>query len=172
MSRDHDQTPIRPATAADMAAVARIYDHYILHTPVTFDTEPKPVREWEEAFRRDVVEGPYQFLVAEVAGEVAAYTHTYVFNQRCAYETSIAVSVYTDPAHLGAGLGRALYAELFDRVLPGRGFHRAYAGIALPNPASVALHESFGFVRRAHYTEVGRKFAQWWDVAWFEKALD
>jgi phosphinothricin acetyltransferase len=163
---------VRPATAADLTAVARIYDHYVLHTAVTFDTSPKPVSEWEAAFQRDVVEGPYDFLVAELDGEVAAYAHTYVFNQRCAYETSLTVSVYTAPAQVGRALGRALYAELFERVLPGRGFHRAYGGVALPNPASVALHEAFGFVQRAHYTEVGRKLDRWWDVVWFEKALD
>ena len=154
-----------------MAAVAAIFDHYILHTAVTFDTDAKPVSEWEDAYRRDVVDGSYQFLVAEVDGEVAAYAHTGQFHIRCAYWTSIFASVYCAPGRTGQGLGRALYDVLFGEVLPATDFHKVYAGITQPNEASVALHERFGFVREGLFTQVGKKFDQWHDVAWYAKAL-
>lgn len=162
---------IRPATAADLAAVARIYEHYVLHTPTTFDTEPKPVADWEDAFRRDVLDGPYQFLVAELDGEIAAYAHTGQFHIRCAYWTSIFVSVYCAPERTGMGLGCALYGTLFDQVLPSTDFHKVYAGITQPNAASNALHERFGFTREGLFTQVGRKFDQWHDVAWYARTL-
>ncbi|HWH32055.1 MAG TPA: GNAT family N-acetyltransferase [Egibacteraceae bacterium] len=162
---------IRPATAADMAAVARIYDHYVLHTAITFDTEPKPVTEWEAGFARDVADGPYQFLVADVDGQVAAYAHTGQFHIRCAYWTSIFVSVYCAPERTGMGLGPALYRTLFGEVLPGTAFHKVYAGVTQPNEASVKLHERFGFVREGLFAEVGQKFGQWHDVAWYARGL-
>lgn len=165
------QPLIRPATVADMAAVARIYDHYILNTPVTFDTDAKPVAEWQDAFGRDVTDGPYQFLVAEVDGEVAAYAHTGQFHIRCAYWTSIFASVYCAPDRVGQGLGGALYAVLFGEVLPGTDFHKVYAGITQPNEASVKLHERFGFLREGLFTQVGKKFGQWHDVAWYARTL-
>ena len=162
---------VRPATAADMAAVARIYDHYVLHTPTTFDTDPKPAEAWEETFLRDVVEGPYQFLVGEYDGAVVAFAHTGQFHIRCAYRTSITVSVYCAPDRTGLGLGPALYERLFGEDLPRTDFHKVYAGITQPNEASVKLHERFGFVREGLFTEVGRKFDQWHDVAWYAKTL-
>jgi len=86
------------------------------------------------------------------------------------YDTSIETSVYLVPESVGRGAGSRLYEELF-KALEGEAVHRAYAGIALPNPASIALHERFGFKRVAHFTEQGRKFERYWDVAWYEKPL-
>jgi phosphinothricin acetyltransferase len=162
---------VRPATVADMAAVARIYDHYVRHTPVTFDTEPKPADAWEETFRRDVVEGPYHFLVGEHDGAVAAFAHTGQFHIRCAYRTSVTVSVYCAPDRTGLGLGPALYERLFAQELAGADVHKVYAGITQPNEPSVKLHERFGFVREGLFTEVGRKLGQWHDVAWYARTL-
>ena len=79
-------------------------------------------------------------------------------------------SVYLAPGATGKGTGGTLYAELF-KAIEGEDVHRAYAGIALPNPASIALHEKFGFKRVALFTEHGRKFGRYWDVAWYEKPL-
>ncbi len=89
---------------------------------------------------------------------------------RRAYETSIETTVYVQHDALGRGIGATLYDALFD-ALAGEDIHRAYAGITQPNDASVALHERFGFVRAGIYTEQGRKFGRYWDVAWFEKRL-
>lgn len=87
-----------------------------------------------------------------------------------AYDSSVETSVYCAPGATGRGIGRGLYSALFG-ALSGEDVHRAYAGIALPNPASIALHERFGFVQVAYFSEQGRKLGRYWDVAWFEKAL-
>ena len=92
------------------------------------------------------------------------------FRPRAAYATSVETSVYCDPDRLGSGIGSKLYARLFQDI-ESEDLHRAYAGISLPNDASVSLHERFGFVKVGEYSEVGRKFGRYWNVAWFEKKL-
>jgi phosphinothricin acetyltransferase len=89
---------------------------------------------------------------------------------RRAYETSIETTAYVAPDATGLGVGTAMYTALFDAIA-GEDLHRAYAGITQPNAASVALHERFGFKRAGLYTEQGRKFDRYWDVAWYEKPL-
>ena len=84
---------------------------------------------------------------------------------------SVETTVYLDPAATGSGLGTLLYGTLIDRLVGDDRLHRAYGGIALPNDASVALHEKLGFEHVGTYREVGRKFGRYWDVAWFEKDL-
>jgi phosphinothricin acetyltransferase len=109
-------------------------------------------------------------LVAVLEEAVVGFTTSSQFRPRPAYETSVETSIYLAADAVGHGTGSKLYAELF-HALEGEDVHRAYAGIGLPNPASVALHERFGFKRVAHFTEQGRKFGRYWDVAWFEKPL-
>ena len=92
------------------------------------------------------------------------------FRPKPASETSVETSVYLAPEAIGHRAGSRLYEKLF-KALEGEDVHRAYAGIALPNPASVRLHERFGFKRVGHFTEQGRKFGRYWDVAWYEKPL-
>src|SRR5947208_4359595 len=92
------------------------------------------------------------------------------FVARAAYATLVETRVYCRPEETGQGLGAALYTRLFQE-LAGQDVHRAYAGISLPNEASVALHKRFGFELIGTFTEVGRKFGRYWDVAWFEKRL-
>jgi phosphinothricin acetyltransferase len=115
-------------------------------------------------------DGTTPSLVAEDDGFVCGFASSSPFRARAAYATSIETSVYCDPERLGRGTGSMLYVRLFDE-LAGEDLHRAYAGIALPNDASVSLHERFGFVKIGEYSEVGRKFGRFWDVAWFEKPL-
>ncbi len=109
-------------------------------------------------------------MVAVANGRFIGYASSSRFRPKPAYETSIEVSVYVAGEAVGRGVGTQLYRSLFAALL-GEDIHRAYAGIALPNPASVALHERFGFKKVAHFTEQGRKFGRYWDVAWYEKAL-
>ena len=101
---------------------------------------------------------------------VIGYACSSRWRPKPAYETSVETSIYVTPDAVGRGIGTRLYEELF-KQLQGEDVHRAYAGIALPNQASIALHERFGFKRVAHFTEQGRKFDRYWDVGFYEKPL-
>jgi len=124
-------------------------------------------REW---FAHYGTTGRYRALVAVSEDRVVGYATSSRFRPKPAYETSIETSVYLAPESVGRGAGTRLYEGLF-KALEDEDVHRAYAGIALPNPASIALHERFGFKRVAHFTEQGRKFGRYWDVAWYEKPM-
>lgn len=152
-----------------MARVCEIYNHYILESPATFELEPHEPRTWEELFDDVIEPGTHLLLVAHDDGEVVGYVKTSDFHEREAYSTSVQLSVFTDPQSAGKAIGSALYEAILP-MLEGR-WHRAYGGVALPNPASVALHERFGFKQCALHNEVGRKLGRFWDVAWYEKSL-
>jgi phosphinothricin acetyltransferase len=109
-------------------------------------------------------------LVATRDARIVGYASAGRFRARSGYDTTVETSVYVDQAASGTGVGTSLYAALFD-ALAGRDLHRAVAGIALPNDASIALHIRTGFRQVAHFTEQGRKFERYWDVAWFERPL-
>jgi phosphinothricin acetyltransferase len=159
---------IRPAGMADHEAIVAIYNHYILNTPVTFELEPFSVesrRPWFEQFRDT---GRHRLLVAEEAGQVLGYAASFRYRSKPAYDPTVETSIYCAPGDVGRGLGRRLYAALFE-VLAREDVHRAVAGVTLPNPASVRLHERVGFRQVGIFTEQGRKMGQYWDVAWLEK---
>ena len=160
---------VRPAAEGDLAAISEIYDHYVRTSHATFDVEPmsgERRREWFE----EHLGGRHRALVAAIDGHVIGFASSGRYRSRPAYETSVETSVYIAPAFVGRGVGTALYRVLFE-VLEGEDVHRAFAGIGLPNDASVALHERFGFRRVAHFSEQGRKFGRYWDVDWFERAV-
>ena len=98
------------------------------------------------------------------------YAASVPYRPRAAYAPSVETSVYVAPSHVAQGLGSTLYGALLSE-LEGEDVHRAYAGIAMPNPASVRLHERCGFHRAGYYTEQGRKFGRYWDVAWYERSF-
>lgn len=162
---------IRDADATDLPAVAAIYTHYVLNTTTTFNTEVRTPREWIDRFETEVRDGRYHLLVAELEGVVAGYVETGRFRPRPAYDHSLELSVYVAPDAVGAGVGGALFGELFTRLDADERFHRAYSVIALPNEASVAFHERWGFVHRGTLSEVGHKFGRYLDVAYYERAL-
>jgi len=162
---------VRPATGDDLERINDIYNHYVLHNQATFDIEPITIEVRREWFTHYSTSGPHRLLVAEDDGVVFGFATSSPFRPRAAYATSIETSVYCDPDRLGLGIGSKLYERLFEEI-KGEDIHRAYAGISMPNDASVALHERFGFVKVGEYTEVGRKFGRYWNVAWFEKRLD
>ncbi len=162
---------VRDATTEDLPAIAAIYTHYTLRTTTTFNIEVRTPREWRERFDEHIVNGPHLLLVAEHDGAVVGFVETQPFRPKPAYGRSVEISIYAAPDHQGRGIGRALFSELFDRI-PGEGsFHRAFSIIALPNDASIALHERFGFVYRGTLTEAGFKFGQYLDVAYYERAV-
>jgi phosphinothricin acetyltransferase len=161
---------IGPASERDLPRLTEIYNHYILETPVTFETEPYTVesrRPWLATFS---LTGRYRLLVAREDGRCVGWAGSRRYHERKAYETTIETSVYLDDACRGRGLGAKLYAALFD-ALASEDIHRVVGGVTLPNEASVALHRRFGFEPIGVLGEAGRKFGRFWDVGWFVKAL-
>ncbi len=161
---------IREGRTDDLEQLNDIYNHYVLNAVSTFDIEPTSMDRRREWFTHYASKGRYRLLVADDSGAIVGFATSSRFMERRAYETSVSTSLYCAPNHTGKGIGSALYRALFDAI-SSEDLHRAYAGISQPNPASVALHERFGFKQVAYFTEQGRKFDRYWDVAWYEKAL-
>lgn len=159
---------IRNAEKSDAAAICRIYNHYVLHTAITFEEEP--VSETEMAARIEEYTRRYPWIVYEEAGHIRGYAYAAAWKGRSAFRFSVESSVYLDATATGAGLGSILYRELLDR-LQEKSVHAVIAGITLPNPASVALHEKFGFQKTGEFHEVGWKFERWLDVGYWELLL-
>lgn len=161
---------IRPALDADLPALTELYNHYIRTSVFTFDIEPYTVAAREPWFAQFAPTGRHRLLVATDDDVLHGYVCTQQYRTKAAYDTSVETSIYLRPGATGQGLGRQLYAALF-AAIRGEDLHRAYAGITQPNAASVALHERMGFALVARYGEVGRKFGQYRDVYWYERAL-
>lgn len=160
---------LRPASAADAPAICAIYNPYVATTTVTFEEEA--VAEPEMAQRiADVGAAGLPWFVAEADGKVVGYAYATKWRVRSAYRHSVESTVYVDPACVGQGVGRALYAALLDE-LRRRGLHVVIGGIALPNAGSVGLHEALGFRKIAHFAEVGMKFGRWIDVGYWQLNL-
>ena len=166
---DLHQSVVRAVTSADAGAVADIYNHYVRQTVVTFEEEPVTV---EEMSRRidEVKATSLPWFVAENAGAIAGYAYASRWRARSGYRFSSEVTVYLAPEQGKRGIGSALYAELLS-ALRESGLHAAIGGIALPNDASVALHEKFGFKKVAHFEQTGFKFNRWIDVGYWELIL-
>lgn len=176
---------VRPATGGDAAAIARIYDHFVEHTVITFETEALGAEGMSHRIGA-VQRAGLPYLVAEdpelarigSPDAVLGYAYASPFQERAAYRHSVEATVYLAPDAAGRGIGTELYAALLEalRELQAEDsahapVHRVYARIALPNPASVALQERFGFAQVATLSEAGRKFARWIDVGFWELAL-
>lgn len=167
---DTDVT-LRNAEAHDLSAIVDIYNHYVTETHVTFDTEPFAVGARTQWFTQFAATGPHRLLVAEADAGVVGYASSTKFKSRPAYSTSVETTIYLDPDQLGLGLGLRLYGDLIEQLISEPSVHRAYGGVALPNPQSIALHEKLGFKRVATYHEVGYKLGKYWDVDWYEKEV-
>ena len=160
---------IRPAEQRDAAAIAAIYNHYVATTCITFETEP--VSDEEMGARIDETHASnLPWLIAEENGAVLGYAYASKWKGRCAYRYSAESTVYLDAASKGKGFGKALYAALID-ALRGRGLHAVIGGIALPNDASIALHERLGFEKVAQFKQVGFKQDRWIDVGYWQLLL-
>ena len=159
---------VRPATDADLPAVAAIYDEQVLTGISTFDLEPPPPSYWER--RLASREPGHHLLVADDAGDVVGFAYASDYRPRPGYRLTRETSVYLAEQARGRGLGRRLYDDLLAR-LAADGMHVALALVALPNPASVALHEACGFEHLGTMREVGRKFDRWLDTAWYQRIL-
>ncbi len=150
----------------DASAIAAIYNHYVTTSAATF--EERPITRAEARRRITTVrEAQLPWLVAECDGAVVGYAYAAAWKARPAYRHSAEVSIYVAAANQGQGLGSALYGRLLPE-LDRSGIHVALGGIALPNPASVALHERHGFCKVAQLCEVGFKFGRWIDVGYWQ----
>ena len=161
---------VRHVEQSDLPALLAIYNHYVLNTPITFDVEPRTIAQrqgWLDTF---APAGRYQCFVVVKDGAAIGWACSGKFKEKQAYETSIETSVYVAPGEQRKGLGRRLYATLFE-ALSREDVHRAFGGITQPNEGSVGLHLAMGFTYVGTYREVGRKFGRLWDVAWYAKAL-
>jgi L-amino acid N-acyltransferase YncA len=159
---------IRPATIDDAEAIQRIYAPIVLETAISFEEVPPSIAEMAD--RIASISRTHPYLVAVSDGTVCGYVYAGAHAERAAYRHSVNTTVYIAPQAQRSGVGRALYFELL-RELKRRGFHAAFAGIALPNPGSVALHELVGFEALGIYREVGLKFGRWHDVGWWQRLL-
>ena len=167
--QDSHPTTVRAVTPADAGAVAAIYNHYVLHTVVTFEEEPVTADEMSRRID-EVRAASLPWFVAERAGAIAGYAYASRWRARSGYRFSSEVTVYLAPEQGRRGIGSVLYAELLS-VLRGSGLHAAIGGIALPNDSSVALHEKFGFKKVAHFEQTGFKFNRWIDVGYWQLIL-
>lgn len=159
---------IRAALPEDAERCAQIYAPFVTDGWVSFELEPPG--QAEMAGRIAAYGASHGWLVAQVGDQVVGYAYASPHRAREAYASSCDVTVYVDPPFARQGVGRALYAQLL-ASLKSRGFHAAFAGIALPNPGSIALHEAFGFEPLGVYREVGWKQGGWRDVGWWQRRL-
>ena len=158
---------IEPARVAHAESIAAIYDAAARATPATFDLEGHPPAWWAEV----VADERYPFFVAIAGGEVLGFARASQHKVKPAYGTTCETSVYVAEAARGGGVGRGLYQVLLGALEADPGRLLAVAGITLPNPASIALHESSGFTLVGTFHNVGVKLDRRWDVAWYERPL-
>lgn len=159
---------IRLARAGDARGIVAIYAPIVRDTVISFETRVPTVEEMAGRVEKTLATHPW--LVEERDGQVVGYAYATQHRAREAYQWSVDVSCYVHPDARGQGIGAALYRALLG-VLRKQGYHCAYAGIALPNPASVRLHESVGFTPVGIYRESGYKLGAWRDTGWWQRRL-
>jgi phosphinothricin acetyltransferase len=166
-----NQFTVRAATLDDLDALTEIYNHYIVHSAITFDLRPFASAERRAWFDDHADSGAHRLLVAcDQRDRCIGYASSSRWRPKPAYNTTVEVSVYCHPDACGRGCGTALYGALF-AALEREDVQTLVAGVSLPNPASVALHVRFGFRPVGVFHAVGRKFDKFWDVAWLERPL-
>jgi phosphinothricin acetyltransferase len=160
---------IRAAQAADADAIAAIYNPFIVDTVVTFEEEPLSAADVATRIA-EVRALSLPWLVVEQDGAVQGYAYATRWKTRASYRHTVETAIYLAAGAAGRGTGKRIYGELL-RQLQARGIHVAIGGIALPNAASVALHERLGFRKIGHFSEVGYKFGRWVDVGYWQVTL-
>ncbi len=162
---------VRAAAAGDLQALTDIYNHYVLNSAVTFDLQAFTAEERRAWFDAHAATGPHRLVVAvDARDRCVGYATSGRWRPKPAYGTTVEASVYCHPDVQGQGCGTALYAALF-AGLEHEDVRTIVAGVAQPNPASVALHRKFGFQPVGVFHAVGFKFGRFWDVEWFERPL-
>ena len=159
---------IRLATVHDAEQIQAIYAPNVLQSAISFELVSPTVDDMQERIRKTLEHFPW--VVCEHQGQIQGYAYASAHRSRAAYQWSVDVSVYVHAQARRSGVGRAVYSSLF-KLLELQGVYNAYAGITLPNPASVGLHESLGFQPVGIYRAVGYKLGAWHDVGWWQLAL-
>ena len=159
---------IRDAVAADAAALLDIYRPFVLDTPVSFELEPPSTVEFEQ--RIATARSRWVWLVAERGSDLVGYAYASSYKSRAAYRWSVETAVYVHEDHRGQGVGMTLYSRLM-AALAEKGYCTAYAGITLPNEASIRLHRAVGFREIGVFRRAGWKFGRWHDVSWWQREL-
>jgi phosphinothricin acetyltransferase len=159
---------IRSVYNEDAEAICSIYNYYVKNTIITFEEKPVSKEEMKDRIAKATVSLPW--VVWEANGGIKGYAYTSKWKTRSAYRFSVESSIYLQPDFIAKGAGRILYETLISEL---RNFslHTVIGGIALPNESSIALHERLGFIKVAHFKEVGWKFDQWIDVGYWELLL-
>ena len=161
---------VREASRSDLSAITEIYNYYVIHTPITFDTTPFTPEQRATWFDDHCDGRRYRLLVAEENDKIVGYAGTGRFRAKPAYDTSVEATIYCASGSTRRGVGTLLYGALFEGIAH-EDINRILGGITLPNDASLALHRRFGFKQAGVFSENGRKFGLYWDVAWVERAL-
>ncbi len=156
---------VRNVTFGDANAIAEIYNHYILNTIVTFEETALSTSEMKSRIADTIPDLPW--LVYEENQEILGYAYASKWKQRVGYRFAFEISVYLKNGAGGHGIGTQLYTKLIE-ILKNNGAKVIIGGVALPNPASLALHDKFGFKKVAHFEQIGIKFGRWIDVVYFE----
>lgn len=159
---------IRSAILDDAAAIAEIYKPYVIDTAISFEIEPPSKIEMSERIRQNLETFPW--LVWEEENSILGYAYASPFKSRCAYSWSVESTVYVRQNFHGKNIGKRLYVNLLE-TLSAQGAVNVIGGIALPNAASVGLHESLGFKQVAQFKDVGFKLGRWWDVGYWQLQL-
>ncbi len=159
---------IRIADEADAAAMLAIYAPYVRDTAISFETEPRPEGEFRRRVGRVLEAGLWS--ACEGPHGIGGYAYGNLVHPRRAYQWTVEGTVYVHRDHRREGIGVGLYTSLLG-CLTLQGFRSAVGAIALPNPASVALHERLGFTPAAVLRAVGYKHGRWHDVGWWQCAL-
>ena len=165
-----DDPSVRDLKGSDLAAVTRIYNHYISTSTATFEEVRLDGAAMSERVGKVLAAGLPWLVACRSNSEVVGYAYARPFHERAAYRHSVEVAVYVSPSEVGRGIGSLIYDELIRR-LKAMGVHAVLAGVAPPNDASIALHNRFGFEKVGHYREVGFKFDRWIDVVYFQLLL-
>ncbi len=160
---------IRPVTENDVQDICDIYNYFVKNTPISFEENAISYNEMEQRIATQSID--YPWLVYEDAGKVVAYAYADKWKARSAYRFTLESTIYTSNDSKGKGIGTKLYEALFDELTT-RSVRSVMAVIALPNLASVGLHEKMGFEKVAHFKEVGYKHKEWIDVGYWQKMFD
>ena len=160
---------IRTATTDDAPAIAAIYAPIVRETAISFELEPPTVDEMGTRIATTLQRFPW-LVSLDASGRVSGYVYASKHRERAAYQWSVDVTAYVRSDARGQGIGKQLYKSLLEE-LKTLGYAQAFAGIALPNAASVALHESMGFEPLGIYRKVGYKLNAWHDVGWWQRSI-